>query len=271
MLMHKVRPVGAMLARHVENLWMARGSLPGRWRNMILPDGTIELIINLGDPQYLCARDERESATIFRQSWISGERTSPIVIDEAGSVHLIGARLRPGGAWPFLGMPLREFTDQVIELEAVLGREVVRLRERIGAAANDDVRFDLLEAWLVARSLHRSAPTRAVSHALAVIRRGEAVPITKIAADVGISHKHLLREFDRCVGLRPKVFARLSAFQRVIQRVGHRANVDWSDVAALCGYCDQAHLIREFRSFSGLTPMTYLRKRGPFLNYLALD
>ena len=101
---------------------MVRGYLPTRWRNMILPDGAMELMINLGDPQKLCARDNPAKHTIFRQSWISGERTTPIVIDEIGYVHLVGVRLRAGGAWPFLGIPLREFTDQVVELETIIAR-----------------------------------------------------------------------------------------------------------------------------------------------------
>ena len=41
-----------------------------------------------------------------------------MVVDEIGYVHLVGVRLRAGGAWPFLGIPLREFTDQVVELDA---------------------------------------------------------------------------------------------------------------------------------------------------------
>jgi len=82
-----------------------------RWRNMILPDGAMELIVNLGDPQKLCARDNPAKHTIFRHSWISGERTTPIVIDEIGYLHLVGVRLRPDGAWPFLDiLRLRDFT-----------------------------------------------------------------------------------------------------------------------------------------------------------------
>jgi hypothetical protein len=111
-LSHRIRPVSPALALHVEHLWMARGYLPARWRNMILPDGAMELIINLGDPQKLCELNNPAKHTVFRQSWISGERTAPIVIDEAGYVDLVGVRLRAGGAWPFLGIPLREFTDQ---------------------------------------------------------------------------------------------------------------------------------------------------------------
>ena len=120
MLSHRIRPVSETLAPHVEHLWVVRGHLPTRWRNMILPDGAMELMINLGDPQKLCAPDSPAKYTIFRHSWISGERTTPIVIDEIGYVHLVGVRLRPGGAWPFLGIPLREFTDQVVELETIL-------------------------------------------------------------------------------------------------------------------------------------------------------
>ena len=93
---------------------MARGYLPTRWRNLILPDGAMELIINLGDPQALCALDEPERRTIFRRSWISGERIEPILVDELGHVHLLGVRLRAGGGWPFLGRlgTMRFFNDR---------------------------------------------------------------------------------------------------------------------------------------------------------------
>jgi AraC-like DNA-binding protein len=178
------------------------------------------------------------------------------VIDEAGTVDLVG-------------VPLREFSDQVVELESILGSEISELRDRLGEATSDDAQFDLVERWLLRRFHERTPPTRAVRYALSVIHQGaEAMRIGRVADEIGISHKHLLREFDRCVGLRPKVFARVCAFQRVIGSVGQRPEVNWAETAASCGYYDQAHLIREFRSFSGLTPLGYMAKRGPFLNYL---
>jgi AraC-like DNA-binding protein len=270
-LFHQIRRVSPPLFPHVEHLWLARGYLAAPWRNMLLPDGAMELIINLGDPQKLCQLNNPTKHVLFRQSWISGERTAPIVIDESGYVHLIGVRLRAGGGWPFLGIPLCEFTDRVVELDSVLGHEIGDLRDRLGEAPDDAARFDLLESWLVQRLRARTQPTRSVSHALRVIRYdSSAARIGRIAAEIGISHKHLLREFDRCVGLTPKLFARLCAFQRVIHFVGQMTDVDWSETAVACGYYDQAHLIREFRAFSGLTPGSYLIKRGPFLNYLEL-
>lgn len=216
MLFHRTRVVSPPLARFVEHLWVARGELPTLWRNMILPDGAVELMINLGDPQKLCDANDHSRAETFRYSWISGERTAPIVIDEAGHVHLIGVRLRAGGAWPFLRLPLSEFTGRVVEFNAVLGREVDRLRERLGEAADDDARFSIVEQWLIDRLRLGTAPTPAVSRALQVIANGEPMRIGELANDIGVSHKHLLREFDRCVGLTPKTYARLCSFQRAI-------------------------------------------------------
>ena len=95
--------------------------------------------------------------------------------------------------------------------------------------------------------------------------------VGKLANETGLSHKHLLREFDRCVGLTPKMFARLCAFQRAITRIGDKSRVDWADTARACGYYDQAHFIHEFRAFSSLTPAHYLSRRGPYLNYLTVE
>jgi len=251
---------------------MVRGTLPFRWRNLILPDGAMELILNLGDPQKLCHSPTTGAHTIFKRSWISGERFAPIVVEETGFIHLIGIRFKPGGAHPFFRLPLSELAGRVVELEAVWGAESEDLREQLAAAADDQAVFTRLEQWLRQKLAGREIPNRSVAFALDRIKNGgPGVRIGEIVEATGISHKQLLREFDRRVGLPPKLFARIHAFQDAITWIGHKPAVDWADVAAACGYYDQAHFIHEFRAFTGLTPSAYMGRRGPFLNYLTVD
>src|ERR1700720_4716415 len=97
MLFHRRHVPQPPLSQYIENLWLVRGKLPTRWRNMIFPDGAMEMILNLGDPQKLCDRANPTKHTIFKRSWISGERVEPIVVEEAGAINLVGVRFKPGG------------------------------------------------------------------------------------------------------------------------------------------------------------------------------
>jgi len=272
MLFHRRHVPQPPLSQYIENLWLVRGKLPTRWRNMIFPDGAMEMIFNLGDPQKLCDRANPGKHTIFKRSWVSGERVEPIVVEEAGAINLVGVRFRPGGAYPFFRFPISELTGQVVELDAVLGSAISRLREKLADVSNPGHVFARLEQWLQQQLVLQTPSSRPVAFALAQIRLGgEDARIARIVEMTGISHKHLVREFDRWVGLSPKMLARVCAFQASIAWIGFKPKVDWADAAADCGYCDQAHFIHEFRAFTGLTPAAYLAKRGPFLNYVTIE
>ena len=62
-----------------------------------------------------------------------------------------------------------------------------------------------------------------------------------------------------------------SQSRAVVTRAHGHSTLDWAGVAADCGFHDQAHLIREFRAFSGLTPTEYLGRVGPYESHIAVD
>ena len=272
MLSHQRHLPRPPLSKFIDNLWLVRGALATPWRNMIFPDGAMEMIFNLGDPQKLCDSRNPRRHTFFKRSWISGEREASIVIEETGVIHLVGVRFKPGGAFPFFRIPISELTDRVVELDAIWGNEIDRLRDQLAGGLTPATVFARLENWLLQRLAIHTQPSRSVAFALDRIQRGgDDARIGRIVELTGISHKHLVREFGRCVGLSPKTLARVCAFQSAINWIGFKPAVDWADAAAACGYFDQAHFIHEFRSFTGMTPSTYLTKRGPYLNYVTTE
>jgi AraC-like DNA-binding protein len=82
-------------------------------------------------------------------------------------------------------------------------------------------------------------------------------PIGDLAERAGLSHRQFIRQFTTSVGMAPKLFARVRRFHLAANRIGTGRAPRWSEFAVECGYADQAHMIRDFRSFAGLTPVQY--------------
>ncbi|MCI0446079.1 helix-turn-helix domain-containing protein [bacterium] len=80
------------------------------------------------------------------------------------------------------------------------------------------------------------------------------VSINSICHSLDLSRQHLARLFQEYVGIRPKQFARVIRFQALLKNVRQTQKVNWADEAAMLGYYDQAHLITDFRQFSGTSP-----------------
>lgn len=267
-----VRAPSLPLRDCVERYWYYDGLDLPHERERVLPDGTFALMFNLGEePRTLFDREREGVSRDFRRSWVSGTQRDYLVIDARKGSSLIGVHFKAGGAASFLGIPAVELCDQVAELDGVIRAALGDLRDELRGAPTPDEKFRLLEQFLLARVGGRPRRNPAVAYAL---QEFQAVPhattIDSVARRLGISHKHLIALFAAEVGLTPKRYCRLRRFRQVLETIERQAAIDWADLACACGYYDQAHFIREFQGFSGLTPTAYLRQRGDYLGFVPL-
>ena len=87
--------------------------------------------------------------------------------------------------------------------------------------------------------------------------------IGPVATEVGWSHKRLITRFARQVGLdTEEKAARLVRFEHLLADVTTDRTTPWPVAAAEAGYADQAHMIRDFHAFTGVTPTEYVARRG---------
>ena len=251
------------LDRYIEVLWYQRIPIYSA-REVILPSPYIELIINFGQPHKVFTRADLSQFDWHRDSWLAGLQSQWLGIESSTS-HMIGARLKPGGAAAFLPDDIRKLSDRVTPLDAILGAEAATLREELLAITDDEARFDVLENFLRAR-LDEARP--GLDLALSAVARLEAAAgdlgIGELAAILEVSHKHLIDVFTSTVGLRPKQFARVLRFASVLPDLLSDAAPDWAALAQRAGYHDQSHFNREFHDFSGLTPSQYLELRAEY-------
>ncbi len=263
---------GPPLSAFVSLFWLHEGEPPAHRRERLMPDGSMQLVINLRkEAMRVYDRDDLGRELAIREALISGPRANYFVIDTATQVSLVGVHFKPGGAAPFLGLPADEVRDQSIALEVFWRRQAGVLRERLLAAATPEDKFRALEQVLLERAARPLTRHPAVAFALDAL---DAAPQTQRMADlidrIGYSQRRFIQLFRGEIGLTPKLYARVQRFQRVMKLLHRAETVDWTELALACGYFDQAHFIKEFRGFSGLSPSAYLSSRGDRLNHVAI-
>jgi AraC-like DNA-binding protein len=231
-------PPAPDLAELVACTWERAETLEPDAGVRVLPDGCVDLVWSTRGGLVLAGPD-----------------TGPVVYPIESGYAAAGLRLRPGVAGSVLGLPASELRDERPELSALWGRDAARLEERI-ALADPARRRELLEDAL--RPLARDAePDELVLAGLPLLgRRGSSV--AELARTLAISERALRRRFNEAIGYGPKRLDRIIRFRRLLRLTGLRRDGGLAAVAAELGYADQAHLTRECRELSGLTPAELL-------------
>src|SRR5262245_15421914 len=242
------------LADLVEAFWLWQSDPAAQTRERVLPPGAMQLFLDLGD---------ETSAPVM-----CGARSDCVVVDTLASA--IGVQFKPGGAFPFVHGAAGELQDAHVPLDALWGREAAALRDRLREAPTPAGKFRVLERALLAQAARPPARHPAVAFALKEFQGASPPTIGEVTGRVGLSPKRFIRLFTAEVGLTPKLFCRIRRFQGVLRTIRCSPRVDWARVALDCGYYDQAHFIRDFRAFCGLSPTAYLRVWGEHLRHAAL-
>lgn len=261
----------AELAPFVETIWGVRGH-GGYTLEAVMPNGAVELMVNFGPPQHVVAHGERELADTYKDAWLAGMQDRRLVHASPNGADHISVRFKPGGAHAFFDLSMDETSNQVIELDLLVGPDATSLRDRLGGVAADRVRVRILEAWLLERRcVHPAYET--VRRAAELLGDGGAfrTSVGEVCERLGLSNKHLVHQFRRIVGLPPKVIGRIERFQGVIDACRGCSRVDWKELACAFGYADQSHLIREFRRLGCVTPEEFLARRTPDESHVMLD
>jgi AraC-like DNA-binding protein len=217
------------------------------------------LVIGWGAP--LDVRDPRgpEGGATSVASFAAGLSDSYVdTVNAPGEAQGVQVMLDPLVAARILGRPFGEVANRVVALDQLDGRalrDVRALPSRLAAASGWDERFALLDRAFGARLAATPAPDPRLSGAWRRLRQtGGTVPVEALAAEAGWTRRHLGAVFRRELGLPPKVLARLVRFERAYAQTRRATTEGWAAVAADAGYYDQAHLIRDFRTFTGSTP-----------------
>jgi len=252
------------LRRWIASVWELDGVVPAMWERE-LPRGSVSIVVNLAGPHTLI---DAGVARALPAAWITGLHEQALVTAVGGRSWTCGARLTIEGAYRLLQVPAHELANQVVDLESVGGRPVRQLLARIDEARTVEDRLALLGSYLVERLTQPSHWDPVVSWALDhIVSHPSATPVAWLARSAGWSEKRLYRRFLESVGMGPRSVARIARFHAVLCMLHEQPTASLATVAHELGYCDQAHLAREFRELACMTATQYLRGRAYSLDY----
>jgi AraC-like DNA-binding protein len=271
-----IAPRSPRLAPFVASLGYYDSALPPG-RDRVLPNGTMGLMINLEQDEFRTYHGP--GATIVRRSAgavLSGPDPRAIVIDTLEQRRGLSVSFTIGGAAPFFALPFGETTGELVGLGELWGRDGAVLRERLLESAAPRRQLAVLEQVLLehlpAGPGPGTYPDPAIGYAAAELERGRLV--RHVRDDLGLLARTFTRRFEARTGLTPKRFARIRRLQGVVSAAGSLSGAgrgpapDWARLAADHGYCDQAHLIDDFRDIAGITPGAYRPRSAEEHNHL---
>lgn len=194
---------------------------------------------------------------------IYGQMTSFGKVRVEGHVQLIFVIFTPLGLHAFLRMDAHSYTDKIIFMKNIEGVHVDELRNfQFKRQASIQTNISLLDQVLL-RSFDLNSNTGDHSILIplvqALLKTHGTISVYKLAEMAGVSTRTLELHFKKFIGLSPKTYCRIVRFNSLIQQLSETPQLDSYEWIEKYGYSDQSHFIKDFKDFTGMSPMKYFK------------
>lgn len=243
------------LCQYIKHIIYANGSQPLPYL-MELPDGRMNLMIELNETttNTLFTEKNLQGRQIMKRGWIAGSNAQAIVYQCNNNSAIMSVRFALGGFYALTKIPMSESIHPGLEVELLLGPSFNKLYQKLINEPEVNLKFKLIESYFENYITNNDFETSIVKF----IDNHIDKPLDWLVAKSGYSQKHLIHILKTQTGFSPKYLQRLQRFQNVVGYLEqHPDKVNWSGLAHEYDYFDQAHFIKDFLHFTGLTPVEY--------------
>lgn len=219
----------------------------------IVPDGCMEMIFHAGDlyRQYL----PDATSIIQPRYFVFGQITKPLEIAATGETKIFAVRFHPEGCLPFISVPVREMDNKAVSMEYLFGTEGKLLGEAVSGTANVMQQISLVENFLLQQIIKPEISDRVAALSVQTLLelKGQ-LTVDELAGQLQVHRRQLERKFASAIGLSPKQLAKIIRLQATLKMMNERRFEHLTELAYENGYFDQAHFIKDFKEFTGVTP-----------------
>ncbi len=262
-MVYQEYPIAEPLKPFVKVIWSMESEESWAPPMRILPDSCVELVIHFRQPYKTFYSNS--ITEVQPQSFVVAQMKNFIEIAPNGKIGMVCVRLSAQGAYHFFGLPMLEISNGFTDLNFVWKGLAKEIEERIVECKATTKRVDIIQTYLLLQLSKNGKPDSTVDRCLDLIYASKGqVRIEDLSQKTGVSNRQLIRKFNNCIGLPPKEFSRIIKFINSLHYLKQQDNLYLSEASYDCGYYDQAHFIRDFKEYSGLTPTEFLKLDNVF-------
>ena len=223
----------------------------------ILPNGKSELIFSFSENVAVKTSDDAEFSFTPR-CFVNGLNDSPLRLIAPKHQTFFGVTLKPIAFKSLLGVPAGEFLNSIVDL-TLINKDFSLLWEELAQKKSFDQRVEVILNWAIKNSGNEHDREIALSEFLT--SPIEANSVSNLSAHYCYSSRQLNRKLVSLFGLSTESLIRYKRFINSIHRL-HKEREALTGIGLDSGYYDQAHFIREFKEFTGLTPGEYRKVKS---------
>ncbi|MES2061143.1 MAG: helix-turn-helix domain-containing protein [Bacteroidota bacterium] len=229
---------------------------PDPQKQRILPDGCMEMIFHYGDlyKQY----SEDGSSIIQPKCFVFGQLTKPLDIQPTGRTGIFAVRFNPDGFVPFVTASPDTIENRAATLKELFGNDGAQLQNDILAAGTTANRVEIIETFLSGRAVAAESIDRIIQSTITtMVTLNGKLPVSDISKKLNVNRRQLERRFAAVIGLSPKQLSKIIRLQAAVKMLMDDRPESLTSIAYEGNYYDQAHFIKDFKEFTGVSPKRF--------------
>lgn len=243
--LYREEPVLPVLRGHFSSIWFHHKPSGVAGYSAVVPDACADLV--------WCRSN----------LWVAGPDRQVILESVPPGTTVVGMRFLPGVVATLLRVPASEIVGARLPLDCFWRSKAQELTGAIGDAKEPHIVAKRLETALTKMAGDFDSPDRSskiILRCVATLGDPRRRVVPELISALGLSERTLRRLCERAFGYGPKTLERVLRIQRFLELARIHPALGLANLAGAAGYADQAHLSREARRLTGLTPTAILEQ-----------
>lgn len=228
----------------------------------VIPAGYLQMFFHYRTPFVI---DNNE----VPESYFCGQLTKYKDVVLRKNTGMIAVVFHPNSAKAFIHLNINELTNKSVDLKDVYAKgEIINLNYEIKKTNDLESKVRVVESFLLSKFFVANKYQYAlIQQSVNLINQKHGTcSIKQIAEKIHVGHRHFERLFKSYVGITPKLYSNIIRFSKAHNDIEQGKKI--LDVLYECGYFDQAHFIKDYKRFTGITPKQSLFYKGNNLSEL---